>query len=328
MPVPTPHPACCRETPVDAFLSCSSATCVPAGNAAAQLQELSEPTPCNGAKRSCSKVCRTPSDGTSDPAVVSPSSPRCTASPSVSSMPVVNIADVCPSQKNCKGTNVISNVLLLHSVDDCCISLDEVSPVRVEETAVNGKSSRGSARLIQYALTALSATTVHTIAEVCAAVLVIWRFGETRRASFASISIARERRATLGIDVLFVILGLGTFSGSVPALVNHHQPSSTTAGLTISSVAIALMLTLWLVKRSLATQLKSPLMKREAACSLASAKLSAVVLVGSLVYTVWPQVWWVDSAATLVLGVFFVWEGVEMLRNAMSNDFKGVCGCT
>ena len=69
-------------------------------------------------------------------------------------------------------------------------------------------------------------------------------------------------------------------------------------------------------------------MAKDAGCSLACFQLSAVLLVGSLVFWVAPALWWADAVAALVLAFFIGREGFETVRAARREDFSGGCGCS
>lgn len=162
--------------------------------------------------------------------------------------------------------------------------------------------------------------------EVGSALLVVWRFrGEVGRA--AELSLARERKATLGIGALFLLLATGTAVGAVLQLATGGHPSTTVPGVVIATLSLSFMFFLWAAKRRAAQALDSKAVAADAACSLACIKLSGVLLVGSLIFLVLPALWWVDAAAALVLAVFIGREGWEMVEAARKPDFEGGCGC-
>jgi divalent metal cation (Fe/Co/Zn/Cd) transporter len=51
-----------------------------------------------------------------------------------------------------------------------------------------------------------------------------------------------------------------------------------------------------------------------------------VLLAGSAFYGLTPSLWWVDSAAALVIALLIGSEGVETIRAAGREDFSGGCG--
>lgn len=157
--------------------------------------------------------------------------------------------------------------------------------------------------------------------EVASAGLVLWRL--TGRA----LDLKRERTAVVAIGALLVLLACAATAASIVALVRLEHPETAVFALAISSTSMVLLLVFWQVKRRLAQALQSQVVASDATCSFACARLSFVLLVGSLVYQVDARAWWVDAAAALVLSALFAKEGCDMARSALSASFSGGCGC-
>ncbi|CAG8440167.1 9544_t:CDS:1 [Ambispora gerdemannii] len=172
---------------------------------------------------------------------------------------------------------------------------------------------------------------VDSFVEVVSASLVLWRFiteskpHKESAQGYLKTNLDKERKATLGIGILFVILALGTFSDAIISLIRHNHPETGIAGLIISIISLSFMGFLYLSKKNLAKNLNSSTMASEAQCSLACIKITVVVFLGSILYVIWKDGWWLDSAAALILGLFFVKEGVEMIIWARSKNFSGGC---
>ncbi|KIL63935.1 hypothetical protein M378DRAFT_79060 [Amanita muscaria Koide BX008] len=66
-------------------------------------------------------------------------------------------------------------------------------------------------------------------------------------------------------------------------------------------------------------------MRAEAICSLSCIQLTIVLFIGSLIYRLWEAGWWVNAATSIILGFFFGWEAVKMIRWALNPDFTGGC---
>jgi len=161
--------------------------------------------------------------------------------------------------------------------------------------------------------------------EVFSAALVLWRFrSET---GGACVPVERERRATLGIGVLFVVLAAATAAGAALQLRAGGHPQTTVPGLAISAISLGFMFFLWRAKLRLAAALDSATVLKDAACSLACIKLSVILLLGSLLFMTSPALWWSDAAAAALLAVFIGLEGAQTIRAATRADFVGGCGC-
>ncbi len=162
--------------------------------------------------------------------------------------------------------------------------------------------------------------------EVGSALMVVWRFrgelGEPREESKS-----RERRATLAIGGLLMLLAAGVAVGAILTLVSGGHPETTVPGLVIALLSLSFMFFLWGAKRKAARALDSRAVAADAACSMACIKLSGVLLVGSVLFLLFPALWWVDAAAAFVLAVFIGREGWETWEAARKPDFDGGCGC-
>lgn len=161
--------------------------------------------------------------------------------------------------------------------------------------------------------------------EVGSAVLVLWRLRADQ--GCADTLVQRERRATRGIGILFLLLAIGTAIGAVVQLITHRHPGTTLPGVVISVASLLFMAWLWRAKLRVARALDSRTLEGDAACSLACIQLSCVLFVGSVIFVLWPALWWVDALAALVLSGFIAKEGIQGIRAASRPDFSGGCGC-
>ncbi len=163
--------------------------------------------------------------------------------------------------------------------------------------------------------------------EVASALIVIWRFkGEAGLGALPELE--RERRATLWIGVLFVTLALVTGLASGLQLWRQEHPETTVPGVVISALSLSFMFYLWNAKKKAGRALDSPTVLRDAACSLACIKLSVTLLLGSLLFAVFPSFWWADATAGGVLALLIAKEGWETIQAARSANFSGGgCGC-
>lgn len=166
---------------------------------------------------------------------------------------------------------------------------------------------------------------VDSFIEVGSALLILWRLREG--AGCRTESLARERRATLGIGVLFLLLAIGTTVGSLGQLYQHRHPSTGWPGLVVSSASLLFMAYLWRAKVATAQALDSKALASDAACSLVCIQLSGILLAGSLVCVIFPRLWWADGVAALGLSLFIAREGLAMVRAASDPHFEGGCGC-
>jgi divalent metal cation (Fe/Co/Zn/Cd) transporter len=174
--------------------------------------------------------------------------------------------------------------------------------------------------------TALAGFGADSFIEVFSAALVLWRF-RAEEGVAPGFPVERERRATMGIGVLFSLLAAGTAAGALAQLLSGGRPATTWPGVVISAASLSFMFYLWRAKLRVARELDSCTALKDADCSLACIKLSGVLLAGSAVFAAVPALWWADSAAALVLALFIAREGAGTIRAARRPDFAGGCGC-
>jgi len=163
-----------------------------------------------------------------------------------------------------------------------------------------------------------------SLIEVASAFLVLWRL----RSDFehgAPMSIAAERKATFGIGLLFIILSLVAALAALIQLSDGDHPVSTMPGVVISLLSLSFMFYLWRSKLQTAKALGSKTLESDAACSFACIKLSGVLLAGSLLFTLLPTLWWIDSVAALILSGLILHEGYETIKTSRREDFTGGC---
>lgn len=165
-----------------------------------------------------------------------------------------------------------------------------------------------------------------SLIEVGSAILVLWRLsGENSKTHL--VNKKRELRASLGIGILFCILAVSASVSAVLQLISKSHPVTTVPGIVISLVSLSFMFYLWSSKKKVGAALQSKTILNDAACSLACIKLSFILLIGSGLYWVFPNLWWADSVATLFLVYFIAKEGVEILRAAAKGDSDTCCSC-
>ncbi len=160
--------------------------------------------------------------------------------------------------------------------------------------------------------------------EVFSALLILWRL---KADGCGDDLIARERKVTKAIGWLLLMLAAGTIGGSLLQLKAKGHPTTTLPGVIVSLASLGFMIYLWRAKLAAAKALDSRAVASDASCSLACIQLSAILLVGSLVFFVAPRLWWMDGVAALVLALFIAKEGWEMRKAAKREDFDGGCGC-
>ncbi|TCB96876.1 cobalt transporter [Micromonospora zingiberis] len=154
--------------------------------------------------------------------------------------------------------------------------------------------------------TALIGFGLDSIVEVSSAAAVAWQFTATdpRR---------RERAALRVIAVSFFALAGYVGVESLRALFAGTRPEHSTVGLALAALSLAIMPMLSVAQRRAGRELGSVSAVADSKQTLICTYLSAVLLVGLAVNSLFGW-WWADSAAALVIAVVAAKEGRDAWR--------------
>jgi len=141
--------------------------------------------------------------------------------------------------------------------------------------------------------------------EVSAAVILAWRLHQERRGGCMA---AYDRTATRLIALAFVALAGYVWVDAVTDLVDRARPEASVPGLLLAVVSVILMPWLARQKRALAPALGSQAVSADAQQTSLCALLSAVLIVGLGLNTLFGW-WWADPVAALVIGALALEAG-------------------
>jgi divalent metal cation (Fe/Co/Zn/Cd) transporter len=145
-----------------------------------------------------------------------------------------------------------------------------------------------------------------SVIEVLSAAAVAWQF--TRR------DPEKWEKGTLRvIAVAFFALAAYVTASSVVALVGSEQIRHSTLGIIITALSVAIMPFLSLAERRAGRELGSATAVADSKQTLICIYLSAAVLVGLVLNSLFGW-WWADAIAGLVIAGFAVREGIEAWR--------------
>jgi cation diffusion facilitator family transporter len=117
-----------------------------------------------------------------------------------------------------------------------------------------------------------------------------------------------ERKASRLVSYSFFILGGYVTLDACTSLYRHEAPEPSILGLVIAISSVVAMPLLFLAKYRLGKHIGSPSLVADSKETLACVMLSVALLIGlGLNYLL--RIWWVDSAAALVIGALIVREG-------------------
>jgi divalent metal cation (Fe/Co/Zn/Cd) transporter len=133
---------------------------------------------------------------------------------------------------------------------------------------------------------------------------------------------ARERQASRLVGWGLYGLIVYILATSVWSLASGSRAESSRVGIALALAALVVMPLLWRWRLSLARRLESPALRADAACSLVCIYLSATLLAGLLLNSLFGW-WWADSLAALAM----IWwirgearEAVEAARSGRRED--------
>lgn len=154
--------------------------------------------------------------------------------------------------------------------------------------------------------TALIGFGLDSVIEVSSAAAVAWQFSARDHA----LREAREKVALRIIATSFFALATYVTVESVRALVGREQAAHSTVGLVLAALSLAIMPGLSYAQRRAGRQLGSASAVADSKQTLLCTYLSAVLLVGLAVNTLFGW-WWADPLAALVIAAVAVKEGWE-----------------
>ena len=169
---------------------------------------------------------------------------------------------------------------------------------------------------------ALTAFGVDSGIEVFTAVVVLRQLLlHTDRATEEELD-ARERQASRLVGWALYGLIVYIIVSSAGSLITRTEPESSLPGMLLAIAALVVMTPLWRWRRRLAAALESPSLRGDAACSLVCIYMSATLLAGLLLNSLFGW-WWADSLAALAM----IWwirgearEAIEAARTGRRDD--------
>ena len=160
--------------------------------------------------------------------------------------------------------------------------------------------------IVLAAMTSSSATlgfALENAVDFLSSLLVCWRFwGGGQTVPEATLEL-REKRASMGIAMSFVVLALTVGGVASGHLTTHDAPSNLPLLLGLSIPSMIIFFILGALKLWVGNATRSASMKKDAACSLCGAILSLGVCVGAAVVGSDPHLWFIDAVVALLVSV-------------------------
>eukprot|EP00944_MAST-04C_sp_MAST-4C-sp1_P011346 g11346.t1 len=160
---------------------------------------------------------------------------------------------------------------------------------------------------------------LENLIDLISSLVVLWRFYGGDSVSSEELE-KREKRASIGIAILMVILAICVFAVAVEHLGEGHAPSALHQLVGLSVPSLLVFLILGGLKFNIAVKTHSPAMKKDAVCSLGGAVLSLGVLVGVGLFQSDDAIWWFDAFVAIVVSILLGLYGVRTLVKNILED--------
>jgi cation diffusion facilitator family transporter len=151
--------------------------------------------------------------------------------------------------------------------------------------------------------------------EVVAASALLWRFSHARADASEEEHGRAERRALYVVSATFFALAAYIAFEAIQGLVSSDEPETSTVGLVLAVVSLAVMPTLAYAKQRTGRALASRALQADAVETWVCAYLSLALLVGVGLHLAFGW-WWADPVGALAMLPVIVWQGWETLDEA------------
>jgi cation diffusion facilitator family transporter len=151
--------------------------------------------------------------------------------------------------------------------------------------------------------------------EVLSAVALLWRLRTAGADADAETEQDAERRALYVVAATFFLLGTYIVFESIGALITGEEPESSTVGIVLSVVSLAVMPVLAYWKGRTGREMGSAALQADAVETWVCSYLSLALLVGVGAYAGLGWLW-ADPAGALLMLPVILWQGWETLQEA------------
>jgi cation diffusion facilitator family transporter len=151
--------------------------------------------------------------------------------------------------------------------------------------------------------------------EVVAASALLWRFRQARADASEAEHGRAEQRALYVVSATFFALAAYIAFEAIQGLASRDEPESSTIGLILAVVSLAVMPTLAYAKQRAGRALASRALQADAVETWVCAYLSLALLIGVGLHLAFGW-WWADPVAAIAMLPIIVWQGWETLEEA------------
>jgi cation diffusion facilitator family transporter len=155
--------------------------------------------------------------------------------------------------------------------------------------------------------------------EVISAIALLWRLRHASADADADTEAHAERRALYAVAATFFLLAGYIAFESISALIAGEEPDSSTAGLVLSLVSLAVMPALAYWKGRTGREMGSRALQADAVETWVCSYLSLALLIGVGAYAAFGWAW-ADPVGALLMLPVILWQGWETLEEAREDD--------
>ena len=149
--------------------------------------------------------------------------------------------------------------------------------------------------------------------------VMVWRFWKFDPAADDEAFEQIERHAAKLVAWSFFVLGAYVIVDAGSALLHREAPETSLIGIGLAIASLLIMPLLYLLKVRLGRAIGSRSLIADAKETLACLGLSVALLIGLGAFHLW-RLWWIDSAAALVIAMLIIREGFETLEECDDDD--------
>jgi cation diffusion facilitator family transporter len=151
--------------------------------------------------------------------------------------------------------------------------------------------------------------------EVISAVGLAWRLRRAGPNADAAEESAAERKALFVVAATFFLLAAYITFEAISALAANERPESSTVGIVLSIVSLAVMPALAYAKHRTGREMGSRASQADAIETWVCSYLSLALLLGVGLFAAFGW-WWADPVGALLMLPVILWQGWETLEDA------------
>lgn len=151
--------------------------------------------------------------------------------------------------------------------------------------------------------------------EVLSAVALLWRLRTAGADADAATEEHAERRALYAVAASFFLLGAYIAVEAIGALIGGEEPESSTVGIVLSVLSLAVMPALAYWKGRTGREMGSAALQADAVETWVCSYLSLALLTGVGAYAAFGWAW-ADPVGALLMLPVILWQGRETLEEA------------